>query len=784
MKRSFQWNLALAFGTALTILALVAALSFTATFRIKDTHRTVAESHKLRDTIARARTLIFELETSQRGFLLSARENFAASYADAKTQLGEVLKDLKNQTQSRPAQRVRVNVLERRLTERFEWLDRFMEIQRKEGPEGVRAAAQPELGQGQRQAIRQTLVALETEEDNLLRRKQAEAESRIRDDLASSLCLVILDLAVLMSALILVRRHMNHRLRAEEELKRSNDQLEHRIAVRTRALADANAALRGEVAQRQKVEENLRASEEQFRGVFRHAAVGIMVTNLDGAWVEVNPRLGEILGRSPSSLLGAYLEDFAHPEDQTGARELDHSLLAGLVDGYDLEKRLRHEKGHDVWVRLSTSVLRAASGNPQGRISVVEDITARKEAEEALRHSERHLREILDGLTAYVTVLAPDGTVVQANRAALDAAGLRSRDVVGKAWVNTSSWTYAPAAQERIARAIKRATQGELQRFDIAMRTANGRFLILDLAVAPMYGEAGRVIYLIASGADITSRKRVEEENRRLNESLERRVRERTTELEEANRELEAFSFSVSHDLRAPVRHIGGYADLLARRCASALDGPGLRYLETIRDAARGAGVLIDNLLALSRMGRTAVRRVEVNMDELAAEARRDVEPEADGRSITWKIQPLPNVQGDPALLRLALRNLLSNAVKYTRGCPDAQIEISAEVQEHEAIFRVRDNGAGFDMKYADRLFGVFQRLHTAEEFEGTGVGLANVRRIISRHGGRTGALGAVAQGAVFFFTLPLPEADTPAQDTDSQPDTAELVGALKEETP
>ena len=783
MKRSFQWNLALAFGTALIILALVAALSFVATLRIEETNRAVAQTHKVRDTIAKVRTLIFEVEGNQRSFLLSARENFATNYGEARAQLSEVLQELRRETQDRRSQRVRIDLLERRLAERFAWLDRFIEIQRKEGPEGVRSAAQPDIGQAQRQAIRATLADLENDENNLLKRKQAEAEIRIRDDLAASLCLVVLDLAVLMSALILVRRHMSHRMRAEEELRRSNDQLEHRVAkcapkpspIPTRCCA--RKLLSGSESRRTcaPVKNGFAASSgTRLLASWSPTSKGLGSTS--------TPRLGEILGRPPKSLLGATLEEFVHPQDRSTDPDLDQGLLAGGIDGYDLEKRLRHAKGHDVWVRLSTSLLRGPNGEPRGRISVVEDITARKRAEEALRGNERHLRDILDGLTAFVTVLTPEGLVVQANRAALDAAGLEAADVANRSWAETGWWSYSSVAQERIRRAVSRAAHGQVQRFDVGMRTRDGRALIIDLAIAPMYDALGRMTHMITSGVDITGRKHAEEENRRLNESLERRVRDRTAELEEANRELEAFSFSVSHDLRAPVRHISGYADLLVKRASHALDGPGLRYLDTIRESARGAGVLIDNLLALSRMGRTAVRRVQVNMDELALEARRDVEPETEGRTITWRIGPLPRAQGDPALLRLVLRNLLSNAVKYSRGRPDAEIEISGEIVGEEAVYRVRDNGAGFDMRYADRLFGVFQRLHTADEFEGTGIGLANVRRIVHRHGGRTGAEGTVGQGAVFFFSLPRPEIAVEADIEETEPDRVELVPTAGEE--
>jgi light-regulated signal transduction histidine kinase (bacteriophytochrome) len=231
-------------------------------------------------------------------------------------------------------------------------------------------------------------------------------------------------------------------------------------------------------------------------------------------------------------------------------------------------------------------------------------------------------------------------------------------------------------------------------------------------------------------------------------------VLDRTRELEEANRELESFSYSVSHDLRAPLRHIMGFAQLLQKRAAGNLD-PALRgYVDAISEAAQEGGKLVDDLLSFSRMGRAELRRSTVSLDELVADVRRDVMAEAAGRSITWKVGALPSVDADPAMLRLVLRNLLANALKYTRPRDEAIIEINAERSPSEVHVWVRDNGVGFDMRYVDKLFGVFQRLHTAEQFEGTGIGLANVRRIVSRHGGRAWAEGVPGEGATFHFTL------------------------------
>ena len=237
---------------------------------------------------------------------------------------------------------------------------------------------------------------------------------------------------------------------------------------------------------------------------------------------------------------------------------------------------------------------------------------------------------------------------------------------------------------------------------------------------------------------------------------LETRVAERTAGLRDALGELEAFSYSVSHDLRAPLRHVVGFASLLEQSSSSALTVDGRRHLKTIIDAANRMGRLIDDLLAFSRVGRTPISSRTVDLNQLTAEARHEVTTGGTGANVAWSIDPLPIVQGDPALLRLVLINLLSNAVKYSSRVPEPRIHVGiAPGQPGEIVIVIRDNGEGFDMQYAHKLFGVFQRLHAHGDFEGTGIGLANVRRIVQRHGGRTWAEGVVGGGATFYFSLP-----------------------------
>jgi light-regulated signal transduction histidine kinase (bacteriophytochrome) len=260
-------------------------------------------------------------------------------------------------------------------------------------------------------------------------------------------------------------------------------------------------------------------------------------------------------------------------------------------------------------------------------------------------------------------------------------------------------------------------------------------------------------------GIDISDRKRAETEVHRLNVELEQRVIDRTIQLETANKELAAFSYSVSHDLRAPLRAINGFAEIVLADFGATLPEEGQRLLKRIRNRALGMGHLIDDLLAFSSLGRQPLSRRYVNMRELAATVVKELTSHVEGREIEVHLGELPNSYCDAVLMQQVWVNLLSNAIKYSRERNPAIIEIGYKTENGEGIYFVRDNGAGFDMQFAHKLFRVFQRLHLADEFEGTGVGLAIVQRVIERHGGRVWAYGEEDRGATFNFTLPSPQA-------------------------
>ena len=391
-------------------------------------------------------------------------------------------------------------------------------------------------------------------------------------------------------------------------------------------------------------------------------------------------------------------------------------------------------------------------GRTIGVASLIEDITERKEAKEALRKRDAILEAINQGTTNLICVKDRQGKVIMANPAMCRFLGKTESELLGQddLLVFTDA-DLARQIRETDCRVMD-ARCSETVEETICLPDRPGTCLFTK---SPYLDARGDVVGVIGVGVDITERKWMEAALRTLNVELEHRVRERTVQLEAANQELEAFSYSVSHDLRAPLRHVLGFAELLAQETGGQLSEKSRRYLKTITDASKEMGELIDDLLAFCRMGRAQMRETSVDLGALVQKTLRDLETAASGRNIDWKIPPLPAVQGDPTMLKLVLANLLGNAVKYSRPRDPAQIELGCAGEEDQRIILfVRDNGVGFDPQYAHKLFGVFQRLHRADEFEGTGVGLANVRRIIARHGGRTWAEGAVDKGATFYFTL------------------------------
>jgi PAS domain S-box-containing protein len=503
--------------------------------------------------------------------------------------------------------------------------------------------------------------------------------------------------------------------------------------------------------------EAARQSDALKAAIFETALDAIISICPKGSIQEWNPAAERIFGYDRTQVIGRLLDDLIVPASllEVYREGLANYLAtgAGSLLNRPIELKLRRVNGEEFPAELAITH-HYGPEEQAGCTVLVRDITERKKSEQALRESEERFRMMVEGIKDYaIYMLDQQGRVATWNSGAEAVEGFSSDEIIGKP---VSTFFTSEDVQKGIPeRYLKEAeTTGKATHEGWRVRKDGTRFWSHGTITA-LRDEDGHLCGFAKIAHDMTQSKRAEEEIRRFNVELEERVRRRTVQLEAANKELEAFSYSVSHDLRAPLRHIVGYVDILQSEAGDKLDDDARSHLQTISDAAHQMGNLIDALLDFSRMGRTEMRRQRVSLAQLVEDAQRALRPETQDRQIEWKIGPLPEIEGDPVMLQQVVVNLVSNALKYTRPRKKAQIEIGSMHSDNKTIFFIRDNGVGFDMSYADKLFGVFQRLHPAREFEGTGIGLANVRRIVHRHGGRVWAESAVDRGATFYFSIP-----------------------------
>lgn len=495
------------------------------------------------------------------------------------------------------------------------------------------------------------------------------------------------------------------------------------------------------------VDQARREGEERFRRLAEASFEGLAFIR-EGRFLQVNQQFADMVGSTTDRLIGREILEFVAPE----ARHLvlEHIQNTNL-DPYEFLALREDGSRFPVEVR----VRQIPYGGETIRVSAIRDMTQRKRAERSLIETQERLNLALRAarMGIWDWDLITDQVTGDEEVMAIYTGVRRPLDTTVQ---EILTYVYPDDRQKSIDE-FYQAAHNPGRQFDLEYRV---RWLDGSLHTIAIRGhvyrtDEGRAVRMIGVTWDVTERRAIEEEIRRLNAELEQRVNQRTAQLQDTLRELETFSYSVSHDLRSPLRAMNGYSRMLEEDYAAVLDANALQYLHRIRESSRRMAQLIDDLLNLSRYARANLHVEDIDLSLIATQILSDLEMQNPERRVEWVVTPGLRAKGDHQLVRVVLNNLLENAWKFTSFSPHAHIEMGTEERAGRSVFFIRDNGAGFDMAYAGKLFGAFQRLHGPNEFEGTGIGLATVQRIIRRHGGDVWAEGETGQGATFYFTLP-----------------------------
>jgi PAS domain S-box-containing protein len=472
---------------------------------------------------------------------------------------------------------------------------------------------------------------------------------------------------------------------------------------------------------------------------------GLVAVALLGLVMALILFLGRLINEPVRALFGATSAiaegRVQNPVPVTGPKEL--AAVAAEFNRMMASRQQKEAEIQQLNLELELRVKQRTAELEHANAELQREVTTRKHAQEELRAHRFELQDYIDSMSTMNAKVAPDGTLLLVNNLTQQASGLPAETLMKTNFLEGHWWSFDPQVQQRVRTAFQTACSGTAVNYDEKLFVFN-KVIDINFSLIPVPGVDGRVAYIVAEGRDITERK-----------AAEAALAERTLQLETTNKELEAFSYSVSHDLRAPLRGIDGFTKALLEDYGPRLDEEGKEYLQRVRTATLRMSQLIDDLLQLSRISRTALRSDTIDLSSLAKDISNTLKESAPDRAVNFILQPGLIGRGDTRLLRLVLENLLSNAWKFTRGRSPARIEFGVRRVTGSDAYFVGDNGAGFDMAYKHKLFGAFQRLHSSEEYEGTGIGLATVQRIIHRHGGRVWGEGQPDQGAIFYFTLP-----------------------------
>jgi PAS domain S-box-containing protein len=705
------------FGLALATLLAVGMVQQRSIQVLVETDGWVEHTQVVLTELDETVSAVESVESEVRGYVAIGDESFVKKSGIWSAIAAEHICTLRRLTADNPRQQRNLDRFEPLIQQKLDFMRRLGLLRQEQG----QAAANAMIAQGEGMRLMEEIRALgeemKAEENGLLAVRQAESAAGARKASVAITFGTLLALAFVLGA-----GWFTHR----------------------------------DSARRRQAEQHSRESEEKYRTLFDSIDEGFCTIEMlfdenqkpvDYRFLEINPSFEKQTGIQNAR--GRRMREIAPLHEEHWFEIYGRIALTGEPARFENPAAQLH-RWYDVYA--------FRTGEPQQRRVAIlfNDITARKQAEAALQENETAFRQanaynrslIEASLDPLVTISA-EGRITDVNKATERVTGFARQELIGTDF--TDYFTEPDKARAGYQQVFR---EGWVQDYALEIRRRDGSITPVLYNASVYRDGAGQVAGVFAAARDITERRLAEEEIRKLNESLEQRVRERTAELEAANKELQAFTYSVSHDLRAPLRHIDGFSKLLQEEYSPQLPDEAQHYLGRIRDGTRRMGQMVDDLLGLSRVGRQELRVQMTGLKSLVEEVRNDLQPEIAGRAIDWQIGSLPFLECDPDLVKQVLVNLLSNAVKFTRPRERAAIEVGSTVQGGVPVIFIRDNGVGFSMKYTGKLFGVFQRLHRAEDFEGTGVGLATVQRIVTKHGGRVWAEGELNQGATFFFTL------------------------------
>ncbi len=731
-SNSAELKLLFGFGSAILLVITISVLTSYYTGNFLEANKWVEHTkdvlYESEQTVSAAK----DIALKNNGYVLTGDSNFIKQTQRAAADAQLHLNRLKQLTSDNPAQQKMLDSLGNFIRQRVEFSEVEVNVRNQFGRDSALAVLTGPTNKRHLQVIRDEISRLQDAESLLLRQREQQTAKNASAFKSILYLLMVGIIALLVFVFLTVRYALKALREAEAKTNQLNSRLEQKVSERTEEIRKTNQLFKAVV---ENTYEMVSLADENFKVTYR------------------SPAAYRLTGYTPQEMDALDGAKQVHPDDLPAMGPLRQNVMNNPGLRVPFSFRFPHKDGHYLWVEgTMTNLLH--DKNINSIVINTRDVTAGKQAEEALRISEGRLSAILEQFPLPIIIYAASGDTISANHAWEVMWQDKLENVTG---YNIRKDPQMIASGLSVY--IEQAFAGEVAlsppyQYDPALIGKIGRKRWIQMLLFPYKNEKDEVLEVVLILQDITFNKEAEEKIKHLNEELELKVKDRTARLEVVNKELEAFSYSVSHDLRAPLRAINGYARMLKEDQGKVLNEDGLRLLGVIRENAAKMGTLIDDLLSFSRLGRQDIKRTRVDMNEVFRNALHEINKNME-HNATISICELPVTMGDSSLLSMAVINLLANAIKYSSGTENPYVEVTVTQQNDEHIFKVSDNGAGFEMEYVKKLFNVFQRLHTNDEFEGTGVGLAIVKRIVEKHKGRVWAEGEVNKGASFYFTMP-----------------------------